>query len=271
MLTAQRDRLDRLFLADRAWPYTAWRERYLDHPLVGTIARRLIWVVAGHACGYVDGALRTVDDTAVVPAEDAIVTLWHPIGHDVADVVAWREWLERHGVTQPCKQAHREVYVLTPAERDTATYSNRFAAHILRQHQFHALAAVRGWTDKLRMHYDGHEPTSAATRELPRWGLRAEFWVTGICDNWETDLTDSGAFATSCRSNSPMVASAAMLSIVLRIVAACAPVNGPRWPATARRRASSLRSIAACSPTSAASCRGGAWRPPRPAAARPGR
>lgn len=194
MLTAQRDRLDRLFLANRAWLFPAWRERYLDHPLVGTLARRLIWVVAGQACGYAAGALRTVDDTPVALADDTTVTLWHPIDHDVADVVGWRDWLERHGVTQPFKQAHREVYVLTPAELNTSAYSNRFAAHILRQHQFHALAAVRGWTDKLRMQYDGHDPTSAATRELPRWGLRAEFWADAIGDNWETDLTGSGAY-----------------------------------------------------------------------------
>jgi hypothetical protein len=194
MLTAQRDRLDRLFLANRTWPYLAWRERYLDHPLVGTLARRLIWVVAGRACAYADGALRTMDDTPLGPADDTGVTLWHPIDQSAADVVGWQEWLERHGVTQPFKQAHREVYVLTPAELSTYTYSNRFAAHILRQHQFHALAAVRGWTDKLRVRYDGHDPTSAAIRELPRWELRAEYRVTGTCANWETDLTASGAY-----------------------------------------------------------------------------
>ncbi|WP_372352851.1 DUF4132 domain-containing protein [Streptomyces sp. KL116D] len=60
-------------------------------------------------------------------------------------MVAWRDWLERHAITQPFKQAHREVYLLTDAERTTGTYSNRFAAHIVRQHQFHSLAAVRGW------------------------------------------------------------------------------------------------------------------------------
>ena len=42
-------------------------------------------------------------------------------------------------MTQPIKQAHREIYLLTDAERQTQSYSNRFAAHILRQHQFTAL------------------------------------------------------------------------------------------------------------------------------------
>jgi hypothetical protein len=48
-------------------------------------------------------------------------------------------------VVQPFKQAYRELYVLTEAERTSGTYSNRFAAHILRQHQFKRLCDERGW------------------------------------------------------------------------------------------------------------------------------
>lgn len=43
MLPAQRERIDTLFLARKTWPLAVWRERYLDHPLIGTIARRLLW------------------------------------------------------------------------------------------------------------------------------------------------------------------------------------------------------------------------------------
>ena len=64
---------------------------------------------------------------------------------------AWRHWLEGHAVTQPFKQAHREVYLLTDAERQTHTYSNRFAAHILHQHQLAALCRARGWRYTLRL------------------------------------------------------------------------------------------------------------------------
>ncbi|MGW6904539.1 DUF4132 domain-containing protein [Streptomyces sp. NPDC054940] len=190
MLTAQSERLDRQFLARRTWPYAAWRERYLDHPLVGTLARRLLWTVDGTTVGYADGELRTLADAPVT--EGTEVELWHPVGHEPAQIVAWRDWLERHGITQPFKQAHREVYLLTDAERTTGTYSNRFAAHVLRQHQFHSLAAIRGWHNKLRLAVDDEAPP--AVRELPQWGLRAEYWIAGDSGENYEDITDSGSF-----------------------------------------------------------------------------
>ncbi|MBK3574055.1 DUF4132 domain-containing protein [Streptomyces sp. MBT65] len=190
MLTAQSERLDRQFLARRTWTYAAWRERYVDHPLVGTLARRLLWTVDGTTVGHADGALRTLADTPVT--EGTLVALWHPVGHSPDEIVAWRDWLERHAITQPFKQAHREVYLLTDAERTTATYSNRFAAHVLRQHQFHSLAAVRGWHNKLRLAVDDEAPP--AVRELPRWGLRAEYWIGGDGGADRADLSASGSF-----------------------------------------------------------------------------
>ncbi|MFJ8106974.1 DUF4132 domain-containing protein [Streptomyces sp. NPDC096132] len=190
MLSAQSERLDRQFLAGRVQPYAAWRKRCLDHPLMGTLARRLLWTVDGTTVGHADGELRTLDDTPVTDGTE--VALWHPVGRDPAEIEAWRGWLERHGITQPFKQAHREVYVLTDAERATGTYSNRFAAHVLRQHQFHALAAVRGWHNKLRLVFDDLAPP--ATRELPAWGLRAEVWIGGDGGENPAGTTDSGAY-----------------------------------------------------------------------------
>ncbi|MFJ7177056.1 DUF4132 domain-containing protein [Streptomyces massasporeus] len=190
MLSAQSERLDRQFLARRTWSYGTWRERYLDHPLVGTLARRLLWTIDGVPAGYADGELRTLSDDPLPPGTR--VELWHPADREPAEIVAWRDWLERHGITQPFKQAHREIYLLTDAERATGTYSNRFAAHILRQHQFHSLAAVRGWRNKLRLCVDDSAPP--ATRELPQWGLRAEYWIEGEGEEYGVDTTDSGSY-----------------------------------------------------------------------------
>jgi hypothetical protein len=204
MLVAQRDRLERLPLAQRQWSLATWRERYLDHPLVGGLARRLIWRFSWQSAPgddggervadgiWHDGMLAGSDDRPLDAPETATVTPWHPVYADAGDVLAWREWLERHRVTQPFKQAHREIYLLTDAERRTRVYSNRFAAHILRQHQFNALCAARGWRNTLRLMVDDEYPP--ATLELPQWGQRAEFWVEGAGDEYDVDTNDTGTY-----------------------------------------------------------------------------
>lgn len=195
MLTAQRDRIDGLYLSPRKWPLAVWRERYLSHPIVGTITRRLIWKFSkgdraesgiwhsGRIVGRHDEPLEWLEDTTNVE-------LWHPMSVVPEVVTEWREWLAAHEIQQPFKQAHREIYPLTDAERATGTYSNRYAAHILRQHQFNALCAARRWKNSLRLMVDAELPP--ATRMLPEWGLRAEFWIEGIGDFQDTN--DAGTF-----------------------------------------------------------------------------
>ena len=192
MLPAQRDRIDSLFLKQASWKVDVWKERYLEHPLVGTIARRLIWCVDGEPALFIDGEPTDAAGKGIKHGKTAEVALWHPAGRDIDEVLAWRNRLEELQITQPFKQAHREVYLLTEAERRTATYSNRFAAHVLRQHQFNALCAARGWKNRLRLLVDdAYEPPY---RLLPEWGLRAEFWVEGIGQDYGNDTNESGVF-----------------------------------------------------------------------------
>jgi hypothetical protein len=195
MLPAQRDRIERLYLQQKTWSLAEWRARYLDHPLVGTLARRLIWSfgkerAAGiwHEGRLVDVEGRPLDQLA----DDAPVALWHPLDGGTEQTLAWRGWLAAHEVQQPFKQAHREIYLLTDAERNTHTYSNRFAAHILRQHQFNALCAARGWKNSLRLMVDDSYPP--AQRLLPQWGLRAEYWVEGAGGEYGRDTNNTGTF-----------------------------------------------------------------------------
>jgi hypothetical protein len=196
MLPAQSERLDAMFLLQKRWPAGVWRERYLDHPLIGTLARRLIWTFT--ASGetrtgiWARDAIVDVSDEPLDVPNECEVELWHPIGRPIEDVLAWRRWIEAHEIRQPFKQAHREVYLLTDAELRTETYSNRFAAHILRQHQYNALCAARRWKNKLRMMVDDVYPPTF--RELPQWGLRAEYWVEGAGTEFGTDTNESGAY-----------------------------------------------------------------------------
>lgn len=192
MLSAQRERVDSLFLSRRPWTAAVWRERYLDHPLVGTIARRLIWCVGGVPVVAIDGRLVDIEGNSLLVEEDSQVTLWHPAERRTSEVLAWRRRIEVLEIVQPFKQAHREIYLLTDAERRTGTYSNRFAGHILRQHQFNALCGTRRWKNKLRLMVDDTYPPSS--RDLPEWGLRAEFWIEGVGEDYGTDTNEAGVF-----------------------------------------------------------------------------
>lgn len=197
MLPAQAARIENLYLEQKKWALSTWRERYLDHPLLGTLARRLIWKFTSGdrtASGIwrnwqmigLDGlALDWLNDTTEVE-------LWHPLYETSDGVMAWRELLTEHQVQQPFKQADREIYLLTEAERTTRVYSNRFAAHVLKQHQFNALCSGRDWKNKLRLMVDDIFPP--AIRAMPSWGLRAEFWIEGIGDDYGTDTTEAGTF-----------------------------------------------------------------------------
>ena len=194
-LPVQRDRIERLLLSERSWALRDWRERFLDHPLLSVLARRLIWQFqAGERTGagaWLDGNLVDADDRPLDwLADDARVRLWHPIGCEPTTVLAWRDWLDRHAVTQPFKQAYREIYVITDAELRTDTYSNRFAAHIIRQHQFQALCRQRGWSYDLQGAFDSH---NVPTLVLPRWDLAVEFWVESA-EGDDGSLSDAGMY-----------------------------------------------------------------------------
>lgn len=179
MLLAQRIRIERLLMTERTWDLEAWRQRYLNQPLLAGITRRLIWhfkLGDRSALGiWFHGKLVDVSGRALDwLAPETRVRLWHPIGFQVETVAAWRDWLQNHEVCQPFKQSHREVYILTDAELRTGNYSNRFAAHILGQHQFAALCTQRGWKYSFM---GGFDFQATPTLDLPAWGLKAEFWV----------------------------------------------------------------------------------------------
>lgn len=164
---------------------------------IGTLARRLIWQFCNGkkraSAIFHDGRMRQRSDKTVDWLDDKTqVRLWHPLDEDLTTITEWRDWLVRHEVRQPFKQAHREVYLLTDAERTTRTYSNRFAAHVLKQHQFNALCGARGWKNTLRLMVDDEFPPAHLV--LPTRNLRAEYWVEGIGGDYGTATNETGTY-----------------------------------------------------------------------------
>lgn len=235
-------RLEQSWLEGRTWTYRRWRENVLDHPLRRHLAQALIWRIAADGLETdvmpVSGGLETLSQGLVQPPDDAIVRLWHPLDSRPEEVLGWRERIIEREITQPFKQAHREIYVLTDAERRTGTYSNRFAAHILRQHQFKALCAARGWQYQLMGAWDNR---NTPHRALPHHGLLVEYHVTPIQDGGQSDAlvplhvtTDQLRFvapdgsALPLESIAPIVFSECLRDVDL-FVAVTSIANDPNW------------------------------------------
>jgi hypothetical protein len=64
------------------------------------------------------------------------------------ELAEWQRHIVHHRLVQPVKQAFRELYLLTPAEEETHTYSNRFAGHAIDGSTATRLFQSRGWQIK---------------------------------------------------------------------------------------------------------------------------
>jgi hypothetical protein len=193
-LAVQKDRIESYYLKKKKWNYSDWKENYLQHPLVQVIAGRIIWVFKNkeyvQTGFYFNGELVNSDDKAIDSiSEETEVELWHPIFSSIDEIVAWRNFIQKKEITQPFKQAYREIYLLTDAEITTDAYSNRFAAHVLRQHQFTALCKQRGWSYHLMGNWDSH---NTPTVHIPEWNMMAQYYVDA---DWQGVANEVGIFS----------------------------------------------------------------------------
>ncbi len=194
-LTAQRDRIDRSYLYDRIWTYENFAKFYLNHGLVGFIAKELVWEFRKGerfiaAFWHHEKWHDLSNEEMSWIGEDTHVRLWHPINAKVDEVLGWRNKLEELQIKQSLKQVYREVYLLTEAEINTKTYSNRMAAHLLKQHQFNALTGIRGWRYSLLGAYDDGRDGETARVYLKEHAMEAQFWINEV--NADDAFNDTG-------------------------------------------------------------------------------
>lgn len=241
--STQRDRIDRLYAENLIWDLADFETYYLHHGLVSHIALKLIWSLDGQAALFVDGQWQDETGAPIKISTEAQVRLWHPINSKAEVVLAWRDRLEDLQLQQPFKQAYREIYLLTDAETNTSVYSNRMAAHILKQHQFNTLAALRGWKYSLLGIHDDGRNGDVAKKQLPEFGLTAQFWINELHDNvdsvsgagiWNYVATDQIRF---CDGNDqavplldipPLIFSEIMRDVDL-FVGVASVGNDPQW------------------------------------------
>jgi hypothetical protein len=241
-LGVQKDRIESYYLQKKEWAYTDWMDNYIQHPLVKHIAAKLIWQFTNEnnsAAGYYhNGVIISADAQPISWIDDNTrVELWHPVHSDTGSVLAWRNFIREKEITQPFKQAYREIYIVTDAELRTNTYSNRFAAHILRQHQFAALCKQRGWQYHLMGAWDSH---NTPTLQVKKWQITAQYYIdadhqgttndAGIFNYIATDqvlFKKEGEQLQMC-DIPPLVFTEVMRDVDL-FVGVCSIGNDPEW------------------------------------------
>lgn len=192
--SSQRDRIDRMFRSERKMSWQHFDKYYLSHGLLSFLSKKIIWNFTENETSFsailIDNIWKNNSNEMVIPSEHNLVSLWHPSLVTVKEVTAWRDFLIENKIQQPIKQAFREVYLLTEAETNTKSYSNRMAAHILKQHQFNVLAKTRGWKYSLMGCYDDGRDNGTAEIILKEHNIRAEFWVNEV--NADNQYNDTG-------------------------------------------------------------------------------
>jgi hypothetical protein len=178
LLPVQRRRIEDLLREDRQWSLDGWRARYAEHPLVGTVARRLVWRFAspdGERAGLWVGHGAIGADGEPLPLSDAtLVRLWHPIGARDGESAQMASLLAAHEITQPFAQLDRGIWRPPPAGS-----THDFVGTTVRQHALAAILHGRGWRYQMRSGW--WDSDDSPTLVLDAWGLEATLQLLQPC------------------------------------------------------------------------------------------
>ncbi len=139
VVAEQAVRLERAMADGRTWTLDEFREHLLAHPLLGTLARRLVWTADGTAFRVAeDDTFADAEDDAIDLPAGAAIRLAHPVLLDGA-LDTWVRQLADYEVLQPFDQLGRPARSVTEAEA-AAGRLTRFEGRKARTGPVHGLA-----------------------------------------------------------------------------------------------------------------------------------
>ncbi len=156
------------------WLTQAELESLIQNPVSKGLLERLLLAGESSAIGLLsaDGnsLINCSGGTLPLPQKWAVA---HSFDLYQADTLsAWQKYLFAQQITQPFKQVFRELYIITPAERETATFSNRYAGCPVDSRKAGALLGNRAWKCP-------GEDENEARKEFSQAGLVACIGLSG--------------------------------------------------------------------------------------------
>ncbi len=177
VLTQQTARLYEAMCAQRTWTAADWREFLLEHPLVGQLVSRLVWLEnpgPGQRAfrPTEDGSLIDADDETIELEPDATVGLAHRVlvSDDVA--ASWKAHLADYEVTPLFAQFDNAVPDIDRSASDTYALQG----HLTDTFSFRGVATKRGYQ---RGPAEDGAWFSEYTKQFPAAGLTAVLEFTG--------------------------------------------------------------------------------------------
>ena len=135
-LTDQKHRLEDAMVEGRSWSAREWQSTVGSNPVMASLAKRLVWNVAypGHDLFVMPAGgerWELLEGEQVEIPDEAAISLAHPLAMPTEELDGWRHRIVATEIVQPLRQLFREVYVVTPVERQAGDHSARFAGHSL--------------------------------------------------------------------------------------------------------------------------------------------
>lgn len=146
----QCERLQRLMAREHAWPVLAWQDRVVSHPILGHMARGLLWKLVDedfNTQAFVlpdaSGSFMDLDMEEVVPdPERHRVVLAHAVELEPAQLKCWLERLADFELIQPFEQLDVDVHRRADAPRELAALGGleKLSAKVLHDSRRHGWA-----------------------------------------------------------------------------------------------------------------------------------
>lgn len=194
--TRQRELVEELLATPLKFSPFEFEDFFLSDPARKHLAESLIWTCDDGFMLWQSGAWQTAEGKPVHLNNLTKIALWHPLENGPGTVEVLRDVCVRNEIKQPFKQAFREVYLLTDAERTTIDHSRRFFGHVLRLEQFMALLKAKGWSGTETYAFFGPEE-DAAVRKFSEHGISAHFGFRQAPTNFTAFMSDPYLLVTS--------------------------------------------------------------------------